>query len=406
MDDFLYPMHMLRSIGIGDVAISHRDAAGQLFFQETKIIDSPGAKKNALIRFYNGGTGFIISKKKIPIGQRMVKLALVLTAGHVVCDSVTLKPHSQEFYCYLESGGVRSAYLINYFMDDFPYELRSSLTSAFYYLPGDIAILLLEVIKGKIDSYEIATDIIVGKDCFVSGYPKVPKNIKYCLPQLQNLTFDEITNEANRIFCSFDKKVFAEGKIESENNGLIEISCSTTNGMSGSPIISEGKLVGVYTGGPPVPGQRESLKIIHRLSKNENPVEIFREIKDLENLDMHFIDPVFQEIINAPTTTKFGLLSKVMAGEVLTQKEIKEINGLNRLQEKYERFVSAISSNLSNIVYNSVVSFTNKDLFKANVGISINHGAFKQKIIKIIDEFSRCATFTSLDELIVHLKNQ
>lgn len=404
MEDFLYPMHMLHNVGIGDVAISHENAAGQLYFQETKTVESPGAKKNVLVNFLNGGTGFIIGKKKISIGQTIKKLALVLTAGHVVCDSETLTPLSKDIFCYLENGGLRKIHLIDFFMKSFPYDLQSSLTSAFYCLPGDIAILLLEVEIGKIDYYEISSDIKLGMDCFVSGYPKKPKNLRYCLPQLVNNTDNEVYNEANRIFCYFDKKVFAEGKIESENNGLLEVSCSTTNGMSGSPIVSEGKFVGIYIGGPPVPGQRESLRIIHRLYKNENPTEIFRDIRDLINLDMNFMDPLFEDIINTEVMNKFGLLSKAMAGEVLTQEEINKIQGLDRLQMRYKQIANNISSLLSGKIYDTVVSFRNKELFKANVGISINHRTFNEKIRIIVNKFSECAIFASLDDLINHLK--
>lgn len=405
MEDFLYPKHMLYNVGIGDITISHKNAAGQLYFQETKTEEPPGAKENVLVNFLNGGTGFIINKKKISIGQTIKNLALVLTAGHAVCDLVTLNPLSKNDFCYLENGELRKIYLIGFFMNSFPYELQSSLTSSFYCLPGDIAILLLEAKRGKIDYYEISSDIKVGMDCFVSEFPKKPKDFRYCLPQLVNNIGDEATNEANRIFCCFDKKVFAEGKIESENNGLLEVSCLTTNGMLGSPIISEGKFVGIYIGGPPVPGQRESLKIIHCLNKNENPIEIFRDIRDLLNLDMHFMDQLFEEIINTEVMNKFGLLSKAMAGKVLTQEEINKIQGFGRLQMRYDQIANSISTFLSGKIYYSVLSFRNKELFKANVGISNNHRAFNEKIRIIVNKFSECTIFASLDDLINHLKN-
>ena len=44
----------------------------------------------------------------------------------------------------------------------------------------------------------------------------------------------------------------SKGEILSRNN-LIGLSCSTTSGMAGSPVVCGSAAVGVYVGGPPLP---------------------------------------------------------------------------------------------------------------------------------------------------------
>lgn len=146
--------------------------------------------------------------------------------------------------------------------------MRSSLLLlAKYCLPGDLAILLVEVKLGIANPYELATanDIKLYAPCVISGYPCEPVNSNYCFPQLEGSDSTLIKKAAFSIFYGFNSKVYAKGRIESGRNRLIEISCSTTNGMSGSPIISEGKVIGVYVGGLHIPGQRECIKILQRL---------------------------------------------------------------------------------------------------------------------------------------------
>ncbi|OMJ71450.1 hypothetical protein SteCoe_30333 [Stentor coeruleus] len=320
-------MHMRRKIGIGDIAIQDKKAPGSLIFQKTSLIRPNEAKKNVLINFNGGGTGFIISKNKIFIGGKRKKLAIVLTAGHVVCNFVTLEPYEKYFSCMLEDGNKAEAYFIKSYMKNYPDEHKSIFTNGYYCLPGDMAILLLVVHgKAKIHTYRLAkkSTIISNSACTISGYPCIPNNFRYCIPQLEALTQVEIENEARNIFCNFNNRVYAEGKIENIDNGIIEVSCSTTNGMSGSPIILNRKVVGVYVGGPPIPSQRECIKIIQRLERKENPCEIFEDVRNLVLFDTFFTDNIFKDILKERSVENFELYGRAIAGGLLTEKEKKK----------------------------------------------------------------------------------
>jgi hypothetical protein len=61
-------------------------------------------------------------------------------------------------------------------MKTYPDELESSITNANYYLPGDLAVLLVEVELGMANLYELVNsgDIIPNAPCVVTGYPCKP----------------------------------------------------------------------------------------------------------------------------------------------------------------------------------------------------------------------------------------
>lgn len=386
-------------------AICRKDASGNIFFKTAQTEYSQATKENALVKFTHiDSTGFIASVKEINIKQERRKFALVLTAGHAAYNLKAFKPHHENYMCELENQGFGIAYLLKCFIFESPHELKSRFTSTNYHTPGDFAILLLEVLRGEIDNYEIATEIQIGADCIITGYPTQSDNFRNTLPQLENLSDQEVYNESKKIFCGFTRKVYAKGRVESENNGLIEISCSAAYGMSGSPIISGRKFIGIYTGGPPVPGQRDCMKILQQLDRNENPAKILRKLNGLTKYDMHYTIPLFSRLLNSSIFRDFESIGKALAGEKLTQNEEKKIRGLNDLQLNLSYITEEISKLILENIRDAVVYFKNKDLLKANVGISINHEFFELKIKRIINEFLNCTEFISVNELVEYLK--
>lgn len=123
---------MHRQIGIGDIAVLNKKVPESLIFQQTKTERPKGVKKNVLVNFYTGGTGFVVSKSKICIGTLEKKLAIILTAGHVVCSIGNFKPLYKQFGCSLEDGGSGVAYFIKSFIKDQVNELKSFFTDAYY----------------------------------------------------------------------------------------------------------------------------------------------------------------------------------------------------------------------------------------------------------------------------------
>jgi hypothetical protein len=235
MEDFLFPMHMIRMESVGDVAIAHRDSGGSLIFQNTTTIPPSKSKDNNLVHFEGGGTGFIISITEIKIKSKQRRIALVLTAGHVVCNPITFQPIMDILSCRLESGKSRDVYLVKAFMELFPSEMKSDVMDSEYCLPGDAAICIMRLKrKDTVAAFEIASKIKIGARCHVAGYPQRPPNIEYSLPQLCHLDETALEHKANEVFCNFCSKVYAKGRILGLNKNLIEVACSTTNGMSGS----------------------------------------------------------------------------------------------------------------------------------------------------------------------------
>lgn len=187
--------------------------------------------------------------------------------------------------------------------------------------------------------------------------------------------------------------------------GIIEVSCSTTNGMSGSPIVSKKKVIGIYIGGSPVPGQRECVKIIQRLSKKEPWCEILEDLRNLIAFDKFFISPLFYELFNNPLVKKFALLGKALSGSYLTHEEKKEIAKIYTIQDEFDSTVYELSSVLYKKIYTAVIMFRDKYKFQANVGLSVQHEAFRQSIPVIISKFSNVYRAQTLEDLIYYLNH-
>ena len=154
--------------------------------------------------------------------------------------------------CYSWKWWHCDAYFLKSYIANYPEELVSNRRGYEYCLPGDVAILVL---TSKNDLPLRAYDLYFGDrpnngNCFVSGYPKRPPYIKYCCPQLR--CDKKLKKKFERAFHGFKRIVYAEGEIVSCDK-LIEVSCSTTNGMSGSPVVFDFKAVGVFVGGLPYP---------------------------------------------------------------------------------------------------------------------------------------------------------
>jgi hypothetical protein len=134
-------------------------------------------------------------------------------------------------------------------------------------MPGDVSILLITLHHCIAPEYfEPLEQSLIKADmpCYVSGFPQQPKNLNYCIPN-KNYSREQLAILADDIFCKFTGLIFSHGIVINENETFVEISCSTTSGMSGSPIISQGKYIGLYVGGPVLPGQKElvdSMKLV------------------------------------------------------------------------------------------------------------------------------------------------
>ena len=292
MDEMFFPMHM-NGCGGGDVLLTERSNSGLLLTKNPSIEPCSGAIQHSLIEFSGGGTGFILAThRNLKIGSFYI-LGLAITAAHVVCNRKTYKPTNECFTVTLENdfNGCK-AYFIKSYLEDYPQPLVSKAMGFEYFLPGDIALLLLySDHQIDLNYYPISQDINLNESCFVSGYPKRPENLIYCCPQLD--TDDDYSTKIIEAFHGFNKLVYAEGKVKSCSNLIVDIECSTTNGMSGSPIVINSKFIGVYVGGPPLPGQRFLQTLIEYTNRDQFEMISSISPDSLLNFDSNYTMPIF-----------------------------------------------------------------------------------------------------------------
>ena len=247
---------MQRKRTAGDITFGTRDHSG---IHLEKVTYVPGKNhplsKNLVFKLQNRGTAFLVHKfKKIIKINNEFALGLLLTAGHCVCDPNKLTPDDTRFQC----NDKFEAVFLKSFMADFNYPMMSMTNNNYFVYPGDLALLLLttkEKSIPKVSSLEIDTAITFGSEITVAGYPVRPENILNCCPNLYGASKEEILREMNAAFHNFSTLVYSDGDLLNNSNELIDINCVGVNGMSGGPVICGGKLVGVYVGGPPLPGQ-------------------------------------------------------------------------------------------------------------------------------------------------------
>ena len=122
--------------------------------------------------------------------------------------------------------------------------------------------------------------------------------------------------------------IFFHGKVVHENDTLIEISCSTTSGMSGYPIISKVNYLGIYVGGPALPDKRELMLIISKVHE-EKYGEVNRLIDGLTDYDHLYDLPVFSAFIHKFQLHIVYTLGKVEMGIALNYLEESVLNWFN-----------------------------------------------------------------------------
>ena len=331
-----------------------------------------------MVKFGSEGSGFLVStRQSLKIGSTFIP-GLILTAAHVVCDVLTNQPSKKFFWVELENGELCYAFFLKSYLADYPEELVSRTTGCEYCLPGDVAILVLTSEDDlSLNSYDLYIgDRPTEGSCFVSGYPERPPAIEYCCPQL---TFDEeLENKVERAFHGFNRIVYAEGEIASCHN-LIEVSCSTTNGMSGSPVVFGSKAIGVYVGGPPLPGQR-LLFMLQKMIEEDKIQEAYDKRNELLNYETFYPPNFFDKLIYKIEKCYF------------TPKD--------KLHNKKKLLIKKLDSKLSKCVLTS----KNKEVFITNTGISVFHPLF-QDVARRINLFQSLYTntFNSIDEVLAYL---
>jgi Trypsin-like peptidase domain len=378
MGDMMYPYDIMSLGGFGDVIITQTTAEGILLVKNTTLRPSQGSVPNTIIKFVGGGTGFLVSVCDSIKTLKYKVLGLVITAAHVVCDYKKLDPKARYFKCKIQNNSCK-AYLIKSYVKTYTDEIEAITLPNKYCLPGDIALLLL-VSKNywQVGYYKIDTNVILSSECFISGFPRKPHNLDYCFPQSNDSSYTE--SKVMEAFKRFKSLVYSEGKISNMNTNLIEIQCSTTSGMSGSPVISNGKIVGVYVGGPPLPGQRELYLIILKINSTIDEIEI-SEFQDLLKYDQYYNNTPFEALASSQNLANYINFYSL-------------INGSNNsnpnyilLKKNFRNIKNFLSEDLYKLIYNLIILYKDSDQLSFNIAISIKHPLFVD-IEKKIKEFN------------------
>lgn len=260
--------------GVGYVIIRRKDQSGLLFEEPT--VELQGERKSILI-IQRGGTGFIVEKFDTPFSiadENCFAIGVVLTAAHTCYSPLTFKANGRKINCGFTVSKMKTMQIIplRCFTDDSNDEIFASNGNP-YCLPGDIAVCLLvsKTLNCTIEAMPLSI-CFKGSECSIIGFPSIdvenPISIFPYSGDDEQFAKERILNVFHRDKALIESK----GKVL-RNKNLLEITCSGINGMSGSPVVVQNSAVGIFVGGPPLPGQRELLKIATMIRRNKKKQE-------------------------------------------------------------------------------------------------------------------------------------
>jgi Trypsin-like peptidase domain len=372
---------------IGEIITKKRDLSGSVNLESIKLPIQINFPENYVMNFQSGGSCFTYHNFKTPIcldNQLGYAVSLVITAGHCVSDPITFENHFGMGFCGFNKNNFpcRVLFLKN-FMRGFAEELVSSNNFP-YCLPGDIAVLVLlsQDPDFRPFAYEKKTELTSSQEqpCLVSGFPSYSNPDFECMYPYESNDLEATKTQVKTAFYNFDKLICSEGTYK-ESGYLLEITCSTYSGMSGSPILSSNKLVGVFCGGPPMPGQREALQVCSLIHQKRG-LEAYRILESCIIYDSYYTDRIFHKIFEDIHTKLLIciILKKTNVSPVETLKPAYEI--INKFSDNEIRDLKIflkgdIISKLLDVIRRAVVLVNNNSDLTFNIGISIKHPAFR-----------------------------
>jgi hypothetical protein len=184
-----------------------------------------------------------------------------------------------------------------------------------------------------------------------------------------------IKQKLREVFCGFSKLVVSKGCANPLLDEILEVKCSTTSGMSGSPcfeITDENQnpgylgysFAGIYTGGPPLPYQFEIFQIVKSFMQLANKKEVIRRLEEVKN-EIKCL-PIAQKIENIQDRVRILRHPFIRA-------EIHELITLTSLAMK-------------EIVLQSQEIQNRNDAFLFNTVIPVTHPVFRY-VEKVIQHF-------------------
>ena len=215
-----------------------------------------------IININDRGIGFVLKKLNHLVfisSYILYESTIVVTASRVVSDA--LQMNTIDIFNTCQMGGhfgIDDLFLIKTYNQKFFGDAIDSNGESYCVGEGDFALLFLLFKNSTTLIYEMSVckekSLITGSDGIVAGYPSgaLVKQM-YVYPFTNDLKettrkFAEIFHDPYSIACSIGELIWAES--------LLEITCSTSSGMSGSPVIYNNSIIGVFVGGPALMGQR------------------------------------------------------------------------------------------------------------------------------------------------------
>ena len=264
----------MKNRGPCEVALRKKTPEGIFIDKQTKLPTEINFPRNFVLHLKSEGTAFVFKKLPVPIAIQKLSLyavAFVLSSAHVVCSSLTLEPRITFIQCKFDKTpqGLQ-LFRLSDGLKQFPEMLKAS-NGFNYWLPGDVCIFLVLSPDPNIELTEMPIDFECrlpnSTKSIVSGFPFVDHYALSCVyPYEKNATvavtrLTAIFHGGNQLICSLGKVKYC--------GDLLELTCTMMNGMSGSPVVSNNKIVGLSLGGPVLPGQHELTKSAQLINKND-----------------------------------------------------------------------------------------------------------------------------------------
>ncbi|OMJ71682.1 hypothetical protein SteCoe_30051 [Stentor coeruleus] len=375
---------------IGYLIIRKKEQSGILFEEPTIIVKE---EKNFIL-YFDRGTAFVIEKFSQPfeiINKNSYAIGFALTAAHTCfLGPMYTETIPGKILCGFNKNTMKTMELwpLKSWCEDLNSELRAS-NGNFYCLPGDVALCLIVSKNMHIDISEIPIGRCdIGTECSVFGFPSIKiSNPQTIYPYLMN----EKDAEDKIKYVFHKNRVLVESKgIVLCNEDLLEVSCSGIFGMSGSPVIVNGYFVGIFIGGPPLPGQRELLIICSMLKRKKNIQKAWDILLSIQRLNCFYSTPIYENLINDDKVqsyfTCFFILNKLdVPNELSNRDKLLKKMGKDILRVFYKTEETCLGE-IYNCISECLGYFINVEELNFNSAISTKSYIFSD-IYRLIQEF-------------------
>jgi hypothetical protein len=349
----------------GEVALRTRQLDGSFDDKITKICSSGDVPEKCIISFNRqGGNGCILKKFITPIFVQeysLFAIAIAVTAAHVVCDPISGYIDSDKITGRIK--GIPVIFECVKLIDLLKIVTSSSPCSngnPYLLNEGDLALLLVLSPSDTVELNEIDIEqvpVSLNTMCYLSGIPYGMKtDLNYSYPYA--VDEDEAKKRMIRIFHSPSELIVSEGCVVASNQ-FLEINCSTCSGLSGSPLFSNNKLIGIFCGGPPLPGQKELFNAVMCLHE-EKYFESWVCYQEFESLSFHY------ENISRMTIL-IGFKSIFMMMNLRIPDELNSLRNSRSMDLKEEKIV--LIRAIYMLIKDLVQKFRNKDKYCFNIAL-------------------------------------